>query len=356
MILAKVWALAALVLIAVAKPMPAVAMMVAEAPERIVAIGDLHADVSAWRAIARHAGLMDTAGRWTGGRTFLVQMGDIPDRGPDSVSIVRDLMRLQREAERAGGRVIVLVGNHEAMLMTGDLRYVSEGEYASFADRNSPRRREQIYRANRDAIEQHFRRLDPTMERDAIRGAWMEATPLGSVELQAAWHPKGWIGQWVLRNPAVARIGDTLFVHGGISSAYADWPVERINAAVARALEAREQGPDSIINSPDGPLWYRGFARRAGQEAGDAADTLPMEQQLQAVLTQFGARRKVIAHTPHISGILLLHDGRLARIDTGISAVYGGVPSYLEILGDRMVPHLVPRPEAAPPRSGREGR
>jgi hypothetical protein len=47
----------------------------------------------------------------------------------------------------------------------------------------------------------------------------------------------------------------------------------------------------------------------------------------------------VVAHTPDRSGIKISNGGRLARIDTGISLHYGGKLSYLEILGDRLVPH-----------------
>ena len=111
--------------------------------QRIVAVGDLHGDHDAWLAIARAAGVVDRKGKWTGGKTVLVQLGDIVDRGPDSLPIIRDLMRLQREAPRRGGQVIVLVGNHEAMMMTADMRYVSPGELAAFTDRDSGRRREQ---------------------------------------------------------------------------------------------------------------------------------------------------------------------------------------------------------------------
>ena len=84
---------------------------------------------------------------------ILVQTGDVTDRGPDSLKIIRDLQRLQREAARAGGRVVVLVGNHEAMNVTGDLRYVHPGEYAAFADRDSASRRDALYTANRAAFE-----------------------------------------------------------------------------------------------------------------------------------------------------------------------------------------------------------
>ena len=65
---------------------------IAQAPPRIVAIGDLHGDWAAWRAIASAAGLIDAKGRWTGGKTILVQTGDVPDRGPDTLKIIDDLI------------------------------------------------------------------------------------------------------------------------------------------------------------------------------------------------------------------------------------------------------------------------
>jgi hypothetical protein len=62
------------------------------------------------------------------------------------------------------------------------------------------------------------------------------------------------------------------------------------------------------------------------------------------VLNAYGARRLVIAHTPSLQGIQITANGRLARIDTGISRFYGGPLSWLEITGTQMVPHSVPRP------------
>ena len=71
---------------------------------RIVAVGDLHGDFSAWRDIARAAQLVDDEGRWIGGDTVLVQTGDVVDRGPDSLKIIQDLMRLQHEARAPTAR------------------------------------------------------------------------------------------------------------------------------------------------------------------------------------------------------------------------------------------------------------
>jgi hypothetical protein len=339
---------------ALALAMPAVAAP--SSVHRIVAVGDLHGDFSAWRDIARAAQLVDGEGHWIGGKTVLVQTGDVVDRGPDSRLIIQDLMRLQREAREAGGQVVALVGNHEAMNMTGDLRYVSPADYAAYADGDSERRRERVYEANKALLQAAYRKRDPQMTDDAIRQTWLAATPLGSVEHQIAWAPRGPIGRWIVTNPAVLLLDGTLFLHGGISPAYARLSIEEINRQVTAALIAHATDPQAIINDPSGPLWYRGLvipdvpgadgaateAPRAPQSATAPAQP-PIEDQVQSLLSAYGAKRIVIGHTPILSGIAMLYGGRLIRIDTGISRVYGGTLSYLDILDGTPVPHVVER-------------
>lgn len=307
-----------------------VAQPPAAQPERIVAIGDLHGDFQAWRRIAGAAGLIDRRGHWTGGRAVLVQMGDIPDRGPDSLAIMRDMMRLEREAARAGGRVIGLVGNHEAMNMIGDLRYVHPGEYAAFATPRSEQLRARAYQANRQRIEAHYRARTPEMSARDIRRAWLDDTPPGKLEHRAAWGPEGELGRWVRRNPAVVKIGDTLFVHAGISAAYASTGIEEINRRTAAALAEADEAPQAIINDPAGPLWYRGLVVR---EPEGVTYAMPAEEELDLALRSMGARRMVVGHTPSLDGIAVRQGGRLIQVDTGISSYYGGKLTYLEIIG-----------------------
>ena len=97
------------------------------AVERIVAIGDVHGDYGQFLAALRQSGLVDGKGNWSGGRTHFVQTGDIPDRGPDTRKIIDFLTELTKQAEKAGGRVHALIGNHETMNVLGDLRYVHPG-------------------------------------------------------------------------------------------------------------------------------------------------------------------------------------------------------------------------------------
>jgi hypothetical protein len=355
----QVGLLVSAVLLAV--PTPATALPSQARPEarRIVAIGDLHGDCSAWRDIARAARLIDASNRWAGGSTILVQTGDVTDRGPDSLKIINDLRRLQREAQRAGGMVVTLVGNHEAMNVTGDLRYVHPGEYRAFADRGSIGRRANFYTANREAFEAAARKQNPKLTPAEVREAWLKETPLGMIEHQTAWRPAGELGQWTIGNPAVVMIGDSLFAHGGISAAYSAMPLDEINQRVAAALKAREIEPESIINDPAGPLWYRGLLTRAkgvddapapttgSAVAGPKPSPRPsMEAEVDMVLKAYGASRIVIGHTPTLSGITVLRGGELVRIDTGISQYYGGTLSWLEIAGDKVTPHTVNRSSA----------
>jgi polyhydroxyalkanoate synthesis regulator phasin len=323
------------------------APLAAAAPQRIVAVGDLHGDYQAWLTIARAAGLIDARNRWAGGKTTLVQLGDITDREADSLKIVRSLQQLQKEAPRKGGRVIVVLGNHEAMNLTGDYRYTTAGEFAAFADGQSAGRRDRLYELNKAAIEASFRAKTPNMTADAIRQAWIATTPLGWVEHKLAWMPSGELGKWATRNPAVAKIGDTLFVHGGISAEYAKIPMDELNRRVAAAMAAADESPASVLTDPLGPLWYRGLVRRDPEaEALRARAPGPKptaDQELATVLAAYGAKRIVVGHTPNPSGIQITNAGRLISVDTGISRHYGGALTWLEIVGETVTPHTVAR-------------
>ena len=322
------------------------------AQQRIVAVGDLHGDYDAWIAIARAAGLIDAQNRWSGGNSTLVQLGDITDRGADSLKIIRSLQQLSREAPGRGGRVVTVLGNHEAMNLLGDLRYVTPGEFAAFADNRSRARRERVYMANRQKLEAAARATNPNVRPSQVREQWLSVTPLGWVEHRAAWAPSGDLGRWASANPAVVKIGDTVFVHGGLSAEYAPLGIEEINRRVAAAMRAADASPAGILSDSFGPLWYRGLITRDPKADPDGARAAAgkvrpaIEEELAAVLAATGAKRIVVGHTPSLSGIVTAHGGRLVRIDSGISRHYGGPLTWLEIVGDRVTPRSVPRPQA----------
>src|ERR1700733_15173971 len=103
------------------------------APERLLAIGDLHGDLDHARRALRLAGAIDASDRWVGGRLVVVQTGDELDRGDDDRAILDLVEDLKKQATAAGGELVALLGNHEIMNAAQDFRYVTIGGFAAFS-------------------------------------------------------------------------------------------------------------------------------------------------------------------------------------------------------------------------------
>jgi hypothetical protein len=310
----RLFARSALVVAALALPRLAGGQDTFRGVTRIVAVGDVHGDYAQFVTVLRQAGVIDDAGRWTGGRTHLVQTGDVPDRGPDSRKVMELLMALASQAKKAGGRVHALVGNHEAMNVLGDLRYVAPGEYEAFRSTTSERQQERAWRVLSDSSQ----RGD-----SAYRAKWHAEHPLGWVEHRLAFEGNGRYGTWIRRNNAVVKINDYLFVHGGIGPRYVDSTVASLNAGVRRALAADGAPPeDNMADDPEGPLWYRGLSNGDEHELAAHVDS---------VLAQYGVRHVVVGHTVTPGTVLPRFGGRVIMIDVGLSAAYGGPPAALII-------------------------
>ena len=370
----------------------------AAAEPRIVAVGDVHGDLPAFKAILAQAGLIDDAGGWAGGSTVLVQTGDLIDRGPSMRSVFDFVMSLEKSAAAAGGRVIPLLGNHEVMNITGDLRYVAPASYAEFADAGSEKRREDAWRQVVDWRKRRATRLrlpeQATNATDsAARETWMQAHPPGYVEHAEALGPDGVYGKWLRGHSALVALEGTVFVHGGIAPSFAGTPLadidRRIHQDIAEydadrrrlvadgvtlpfsdlqeTLESlREEIPalaagdaerrklyekfldwsSWTMNSPEGPLWYRGYAEWTDQQ-GDA--------EAPKLLAAFHVSRIVAAHTPQTKGgIQVRFGGSVFLIDTGMNATFykGGRASALEISGETVraiYPGEPPQVLSAPP-------
>ena len=301
---------------------------------RIVAIGDFHGDYGAFEKVLTRANLMNDDGDWSGGKSIVVQVGDIADRGPDTRKIVAHLKKLQEQAEASGGQIIALVGNHEAMVMTGDIRYVHPGEYEAFVTSDSEAAQQAFFEEVEDDFVAWVRQQNADATEEEIEDwFYREVAPLGRAEHRLAWRPSGEIGSWVVKNSAILKLGESLFVHGGISAKYSDMTIEEINAAAKEALSEQITDRGAIIHDPLGPLWYRGLLREPCEVAETGVDgaSLTIEEELDVVLTHFGVERIVVGHTPSLQGIKANHNGRVIQIDTGMSAHYGGINSFLEI-------------------------
>jgi hypothetical protein len=300
---------------------------------RVVAVGDVHGAFDNFTAVLRMAGLVDAKLKWTGGAAHLVQTGDVLDRGPHSRKAMDLLMRLEKDARKRGGRVHALLGNHEAMNLIGDLRYVSPEEYAAFREPDSNERRERYYRLLAAEARQRAEAAGQPFDEAPFRAQFLAEAPLGFVEMRQAFSAEGVYGRWLRQRKAMVVIDGVGFLHGGVSPAVAPLGCAAINAAVRADLnegfERTRTAPlESLSARPDGPLWYRGLAQE------DEAGFTPAVDE---ILRSLGTRALVVGHTvAHDGRIQPRFGGRVVMIDVGMLPAYGGHRAALELGPDGM--------------------
>lgn len=244
---------------------------------QLVALGDLHGDLAATRRALRLAGAIDEHDDWAGGELTLVQTGDVLDRGDDDRAILDLLLRLRTQAAEAGGEVLLLSGNHELMNVQLNFGYVTAGGMAAFG---------------------------------------------GEAGRVNAFRPGGAYAQKLAQLPIMLKLGDTVFVHGGILPEHVAYGLDRMNDEVQRWMRGELFQLPAIVNAGDGLLWTRVYS--------SATDELGCEI-LQRTLDLLEAKRMVVGHTPQLEGITSACDDKVWRIDVGMSRFYGGPVQALAI-------------------------
>ena len=331
---------------------------------RVVAIADIHGAYDAMVATLQNVDVLGDDLAWVGEQTHLVIVGDILDRGPKSRAAMDLLMRLEGEAEAAGGRVHVLIGNHESMILTGDMRYVSAAEYKAFAGEVDTDERAhwfELYVERRGGYA------------DQVRSHFRKDYPWGYFAMRRAFRADGHYGQWLLQKNIIVVINGTAFVHGGLPPAVAQvglqgvnegWqkelveyvevlgaltdaevllptdsnydyeailssylPALNVEPEILQAIKAGTRLVNSSLVSSDGPLWYRNNIM---------CPRIIEEHRLDAALAAIGADRVVVGHTPTPGRkVLQRFDGRLIEIDTGmLNFYYSGIGHALVLEGD----------------------
>jgi hypothetical protein len=370
--------------------------LIAAAPGRVVAVGDVHGAFTELVAILQRTGLIDGNRQWAGGNATLVQTGDLLDRGPQVRQCLDLLMGLERQAQKQKGKVILLFGNHEIMNIMGDLRYVTPEIYASFITSQSEKVRDRAYRDYLQFLSVHRDHAHTRIPEDeTTRQKWIKEHPLGYFEYRDAMSPRGKYGRWLRDHRTIVQIGDGLFVHGGLNPMLKFRTIAELDGQVRSELEsfdliwqlltdkkliwrymelqeATQQVAEELmfwqaspaLNDPeaspamrsllglgdwmavssDGPLWYRGLAQEPEENLAAV---------LESMLTRLKARYIVSGHTVNSkSDITSRFNNQVFLIDTGmLTKAYEGRPSALEIQDGRFVAYSTegePKVLAAP--------
>lgn len=293
-------------------------------PPKLVAIGDLQGNLSGLETLLRAAGLTDRAGRWVGGTSVLVQLGDIFGRAQNPRGVCDLLRDLAGEASAAGGAVHLILGNHEAEVVH---RYEFEcdpREYIRFATHASLRR----WKRERALAEESFWSLgqEESLPLANLVRAWELLHPVGRREFRAALAPSGEYGRWLSSLPVAIKVGPVLFSHAGVLPPYAKMGFDGMNSLVRDAMSKNVYFPalpeDNVLLDPEGPLWTRALAWGA---RGLRAALVEVQHRL-------GISMQVVGHTPTDDyRIKSRYDHQVVCIDTGIGRPREGKLSALVV-------------------------
>jgi hypothetical protein len=266
-------------------------------PTRLVAMGDVHGDYDATVEALKTAGAIDDDLKWIGGDMVLMQVGDQLDRGHGERAILNLFESLADQAWEAGGGFYSLLGNHETMNGELDFRYVTFGGWLDFDD-------------------------IPYDETDSFYDAY-EIHQRGRA---AAFRPGGPYAEILSGHNVTMVVGDTIFVHGGILPSHVEYGLENINRGV-HAFFKGEGAFEAVMSGDSSPVWSRHYS--SGTTAAECA-------LLDQVLAALPAQRIVVGHSVQYDGITSECDGKVWRVDVGMSDYYGGSVSVLEIVGDEI--------------------
>jgi hypothetical protein len=262
-------------------------------PSRMLVLSDIEGTFDGFTQMLRAAGVIDAQLNWSFNDGHLVICGDVFDRGDEVTACLWLLYKLEEEAKSKGGYVHVILGNHEIMNLSEDLRYVHP-KYPQVA------------------------------------------TLLGRTYMDF-YSPESELGKWLRTKNIIEKVGSWLFTHGGISQEVNDagHSLKKINSRVRGVYD--KDGYDSVLqeakavlyfNSNTSPFWYRGYF----------AAPLATQAQVDSTLRLYQVQHIVVGHTI-VESIRSLYNGKVIAIDvnhhtSGYQALYIEGDRFCKMLPD----------------------
>ena len=238
-------------------------------PEKMIAISDIEGNYVPFREFLINNGVIDSDNKWIFGKGHLVIPGDVFDRGLNVTECLWFIYYLEQEATKSGGHVHFILGNHEIMNMNGNIKYV--------------------------------------------RKKYIDNAAMLGEDYKNFYKPSTELGRWLESKNITEKIGDYLFLHGGISKEIngQNASIETINRSAReyyfRSKEAK-LSDDTLVkllyNSKLCPFWYRGYV-----------DETIMESDLDNTLYSFAVNKIVVGHTI-VDDVRYFYNKKVIGIDT----------------------------------------
>ncbi len=238
---------------------------------KIAALSDIHGQFGVFVELLMNNNIITNTWEWNFGDGHLVIPGDVFDRGPQQTEALWLIYQLEQQALASGGRVHMLLGNHETMALYDDLRYLNS-KYENVAEQ-----------------------LDRTFPK--------------------LYGPNTVLGAWLRSLPVIVTVNDMMFMHGGLHPDFLELglSIAEVNEAFRQSLgmlrpELKENPLLNFLYRSKGPLWYRGYFRDPNPINDDMLDTL---------LEALAINHIVVGHTS-FAGVFEHWNGRVYSVDSNM--------------------------------------
>jgi len=262
----------------------------------VAALSDFHGQYDLMIELLKNNHIIDENKQWTFGNGHFVITGDIFDRGKKVTEILWFLYDLERQAELAGGKIHLTLGNHEVMILNGNYKYLAD-KYKGAAEKlNKP--------------------YNALFSKDSV------------------------LGNWLRSKPVLVKVNDMLFAHGGFHPRLAKEKVslEAINRVFKESLVEAElatprEGLAEYLHKKDGPIWYRGYFKKRKKDQGaklrrekDKGATL---SEIDLLLEHFDVKHIIVGHTSQ-KHIETRFEGKVIAIDSSMKKGKYGEILFIE--------------------------
>lgn len=241
--------------------------------DSLIVVSDPHGNFDCFVSVLKNNGVINDRYEWTFGKNQLVIIGDVFDRGKDVLPIFWLIYKLEQEAAEKGGMVDFMLGNHEEMVLRGDIRYAKD-KYKALAD---------------------------TLH----------------LPYQDLWKENSELGRWLRTRNLIGIVGNNMIVHAGLSVDFLKRKesVPAMNEVIGQNLslnrkERTDASPLSafVFHTKVGPFWYRGMVKSADKYLPiDPAD-------VSRLLKKFKVDRILVGHTI-FDDITTFYKGRVIAVN-----------------------------------------
>lgn len=221
-------------------------------PDKLLAISDIEGNFNKYFHLLVSNNVIDTNYNWIFGNGHLIINGDLVDRGNYVTQCLWLTYHLEDQAKQKGGKFHYLLGNHEQLNLLGYDNYCAP-----------------MYRRIYDKLQ---------------------------IDNSQFYSTNSILGSWLRNKNSMVKIGDLVFVHGGISPSILKYnlTIDKINSEIKRDIATQDFKSDEsmALLTEEGILWYRGLI-----EKSDVYDKIA-ENELDKILISFKCKSILVGHTP----------------------------------------------------------